>query len=409
MNNPVPFFSVEDRRIAPRGVLLAACFATFSLLPGCGKKAGPPPTPPPAEVSTITIAPESVAVTSELPGRLEAVRVAEVRARVSGILLKKVFTEGSDVKEGDVLFQIDPAPLRAAASRAKAAVARAEATLRQTGAQEARFRKLLSSNATSKQEYDNAAAGADVARADLLSAQAALETAELNLGYATVTAPISGYIGKAAVTEGALVGQNEVTKLAVIQELDTIYFDFTQSSTDWLRLQRALREGTVKGLKEGEANLVLLLEDGSVYAHKGRLLFSDVTVDESTGNVTLRAEFPNPERILLPGMFARVKLEQAVNSAALTIPQRALTRGLAGASTVFLVTPENKIELRTVQTGRAVGDKWIVTSGLAAGDRIVVEGQQKVRPGAEVKPVPFTEPGGGGVATASKKASQQAN
>lgn len=376
--------------LARRTAVAASVVAAASFLAGCGKKEAASGAPPPAEVTVFTVTPEAMPIYSELPGRLEAVRMAEVRARVGGILLHKKFKEGSDVKEGDVLFQIDPAPLEAAAASARASVARAEATLRQAVVQEERYKKLLSSKAISRQEYDNAEAAALVAKADLLAAKAARDTAELNLSYATVTAPISGFIGRAAVTEGALVGEGETTKLAVIQELDVINFDFTQSSTDWLRLQQALREGTIGSAgADAAASVELMLEDGSVYAHKGRLLFSDVTVDPSTGNVTLRAEFPNKERLLLPGMFGRVRIVQAINDKALSVPQRAMMRGAAGTSTVLLVKEDNTVEARSVAAGRAVGDRWIITSGIAAGDRIVVEGLQKVRPGDVVSPRPF--------------------
>ena len=333
---------------------------------------------------------ETVSVTTELPGRIESVRVAEVRARVAGILLRKTFEEGADVKAGDLLFQIDPAPLQAAQNSAKAALARAEASLKQASAQAARYQELVAINAVSKQDYDNAAASQQVYEAEVLAAKAALETATLNLGYTTVTAPISGHIGKAWATEGALVGQGETTKLAVIHQIDPIYFDFTQSSTEAMRLKAALRNGKLKSVAPGQAQATLLLEDGTTYAQAGKLLFSDLAVDETTGMVTLRAEFPNPDRILLPGMFARVKLEQAVNTAAITVPQRAVTRGADTAATVLVVKPDQKVELRTIQVGSPVGDKWVVSDGLAAGETVIVEGLQKARPGATVKPVPFT-------------------
>ncbi len=337
----------------------------------------------------LTVEPESVVVSTELPGRLEAVRVAEVRARVAGILQKKVYEEGSNVRQGDVLFQIDPAPFQAAVNNAAAAVARAEAQLRQAEVQEERYEKLLASKAISKQEYDNAVAAAAVARAEVQAAKANLETAELNLSYATVTAPISGFISKAFVTEGALVGQGETTKLAVIQEMDTIYFDFKQSSTEWLRLQRSILEGKLNGLDNPHESVTLILEDGSVYPHPGKILFSDVTVDPGTGNVTIRALFPNPERILLPGMFGRVKVGLAVKNNAILVPQRAVARGPNGTASVLVVTPDNKVEARSIQATDAVGDRWVVDSGLSAGERVIVEGHLKVRPGATVTTVPF--------------------
>ncbi len=378
-----------------RNTLLA--LGAAGLLAGCGKKedaaAKLAESQPPPEVSVATLASEAIRVTAELPGRLEPVRTAEVRARVSGILLKKAFQEGADVKEGELLFQIDPAPLEAARNSAKANVIKAQANLQLAEVQEARFRKLVGGNAVSQQEADAAKAGADVARAELGVADAALKTSELNLSYATVTAPISGFIGKAAVTEGALVGQGEATRMAVIQQIDNIYFDFTQSSTEWLRLQRAVQEGRFKGLDPKEASVQLLLEDGSVYPHPGRLLFSDVSVDLSTGNVTLRAEFPNPERTLLPGMFARVRAEQAVNTNAVTVPQQAVQRDVSGGATALVVTPQETIEQRKVALGEASGNRWVVLSGLEPGERVVMEGHLKITPGSKVKAVPFAESG----------------
>lgn len=326
---------------------------------------------------------------TELPGRINAVRMAEVRARATGILLKRLFKEGADVKEGDILFQIDPAPLQASLNSAKANLARAEATLRQAKTKAERHQALVEINAVSKQDYDNAVAAAEQSEADVLSAKAAVEMASLSLGYATVTAPISGRIGAAKITEGALVSQVEATQMATIQQLDPIYIDFTQSSTEVLRLRRALKAGQIKSLAPGEAKVTLLLEDGTQYQHPGRLLFSDITVDETTGMITLRAELPNPERLLLPGMFARARLEQAVDTQAITVPQRGITLGAGGTATAMVLTPDNKVEPRMVKMGSAIGNKWIITEGLKAGDRVIVEGLQKIRPGMAVKAAPF--------------------
>ncbi|HEY5296724.1 MAG TPA: efflux RND transporter periplasmic adaptor subunit [Verrucomicrobiae bacterium] len=361
------------------------------MLAGCGKKPQTP-APPPPEVSVMTVQAHALPITTELPGRLDAVRTAEVRARVAGILLKRVFQEGSEVKAGDVLFQIDPAPLQAADDAAKAAQAKAGANLKQTQAQADRYEVLVKINAVSKQEYDNAVAAAAQGNADVLSAKAALETANLNLGYATVTAPISGRIGKALTTEGALVGQNEATELAVIQQLDPIYFDFTQSSTEGLKLRQEFQAGKLESVAPGAAKVTLLLEDGTIYPHEGKLLFSDVTVDPTTGMTTLRAEFPNPDDLLLPGMFARARLEQAVNAHAIEVPQRGVSYGANGEPTVMVVTPDNKVEVRPVTTSAAVGDQWIITSGLKTGEQIILSGFQKVQPGMVVKPVPFESP-----------------
>jgi membrane fusion protein (multidrug efflux system) len=335
------------------------------------------------------MAAEALTLTTELPGRIDAVRVAEVRARVAGILLKRQFEEGADVKAGDVLLEIDPAPLQAILSSAKAVLAKAEANLKQAQAKADRYKALVEFNAVSKQDYDEAAAMALQAAAEVLAGKAGVETASLNLGYATVTAPITGRIGKAKVTEGALVGQNEATPLATIQQLDPIYFDFTQSSTEVLRLRRALEQGKLKSLAPGEAKVTLLLEDGTIYPHPGKLLFSDITVDLTTGMITLRALAPNPEHLLLPGMFARGRLEQAVDSAALTVPQRAVMRGPDGSATVLVVNATNTVEVRVIQAEATRGDKWIVSNGLKPGERVIVEGLQKAMPGQPVTPVPF--------------------
>jgi membrane fusion protein (multidrug efflux system) len=351
------------------------------LLPGCGKKAAPaPPQMPPAAVTFVPATSETVTITRDLPGRIDALRVAEIRARVSGILLKRVFKEGAEVKAGEVLFQIDPAPLEAARDSAAANLAKAEANAQQAQNQVQRFRELVAVNAVSKQDADNSESAVSIAAAETLAARAALATAELNLSYATVTAPISGRIGKAEVTEGALVGQGEATRLAVIQQLDPIYFDFTQSSGDLLAMKKAAPD---------QNKVTLLLEDGSEYAEPGRVLFSEVSVDPTTGMVSLRAEFPNPVRDLLPGTFARGRVVQAVRENAVTVPQRAVTRGAGGMGTVMIVDDSNHAQVRLIQTGDIAGDKWVVTSGLKAGERVIIEGLLKARPGAPVVPEPF--------------------
>jgi membrane fusion protein (multidrug efflux system) len=376
------------QRMKLKKIIVVGMAGMMAVWAGCGRQPAQPQSPPP-EVGVVTIQSEPLPITTELPGRIDPVRTAEVRARVAGILLKQAYREGADVKAGETLFQIDPAPLQAAYDSAKAALAKAEANLKQTQAQADRYKVLVKINAVSKQDYDNAIAAALQGDADVLGAKAALEVASLNLGYATVTAPISGRIGKALVTEGALVGQNEATEMAVIQQLDPIYFDFTQSSTEVLRLRRELENGQLKSVAPGEAKVTLLLEDGTVYSHAGKLLFSDITVDPTTGMITLRAEFPNPDGLLLPGMFARARLEQAVDSQAITVPQRGVTYGPDGKPSVVVVTPDNKVEMRSIAVSAAVDSKWIVTGGLKAGDRVVLEGLQKIQPGMMVKPVPF--------------------
>jgi membrane fusion protein (multidrug efflux system) len=363
--------------------------ALAALLGSCAKKAAPPPPPPPAEVSVIPAASESVNNTTELPGRINPMREAQVRARATGILLKRAFEEGSNVKEGQLLFEIDPLPLQASLNSAKAAMARTEAALKESKARAARYEELVKINAVSKQVYDEAVATLGQNEADLLATRAAVQTAELNLGYARVTAPISGRIGKALVTEGALVSAAEATQLAVIRQLDPVYFDFTQSSTEMLRLRRALENGSLQGVSPGQANVTLLLEDGTAYAHAGKLLFSDIAVDPTTGMVTLRAEMPNPENLLMPGMFARAQIVEGVSTNAVTIPQRTVARGAAGASTVLVVDDQNKVELRNIEIDRTVGTKVVVARGLKPGERVIVEGSQKAPPGSRVNPVPF--------------------
>ena len=371
-----------------------------TLIAACGKSETQASAPPPTEVSVVTIKAAPLGVTNELPGRLESTRVADVRARVAGIVLKRNFREGSDVKAGQVLFQIDPAQFKAAYDSADAQVQRAEATLLQTQLKESRYKPLVATNAVSKQEYDDVVAAAKQAAADLAAAKAARETARLSLGYATVTSPISGRIGRALVTEGALVGQGEATLLATVQQLDPIYVNLTQSSTELLELQRAVANGKLKGAGKNGVKVTLLTEDGREYPRAGKLLFSDVTVDPSSGAVTLRAEFPNPDHTLLPGMYVRARVEQAINEKAIAVPQQAVTRTADGAA-VMVVDANNKVVPRPVETGSAEGNSWVINSGLKEGDRVIVEGLQKVQPGATVKPVPWQQaPANGAAASA---------
>lgn len=376
----------------PHSAIVSFAVLVSLAVSGCGDKpAGAPPGMggmPPPEVGVITIQPEALRLTTELPGRVDAIRVAQVRARIPGIVLQRVFREGSDVKAGDVLFRIDPAPLKALYGSTEAAVARAEATLTTTTLKAERYKPLLQSSAISKQEYDDAIAAQKQAAADVAAAKAQRQTAGLNLGYATVTAPISGRIGRALVTEGALVGQGEATPLAVIQQLNPIYVNVTQSSADLLRLRQSLANGQLKSLAKGEAKVTLVTEDDRPYNQSGKLLFSDLTVDQSTGTVTLRAEFPNPERLLLPGMYVRTRLEQGVASGAITVPQQAVSRTPDGAS-VLVVGPKGEVSVRPVKTASTQGNQWVISSGLQAGDQVIVDGLQKAKPGGTVKPVPW--------------------
>jgi membrane fusion protein (multidrug efflux system) len=370
--------------------LVSAPLLWAAVLPfaACSRPA-PAPAPPPTPVGIVTVAPEKVALVTELPGRINPLRVAEVRARVAGILTKRVFVEGSEVQAGQVLALIDPAPFQATLDSARAALAKAKANLKQYEAQAARYGELAPIHAVSQQEYDNAVAAVDGGKSDVATAQANVVTAQLNLGYATLTAPISGRIGRELVTEGALVGQNEATEIASIQQLDPIYFDFTESSADLLRLRRSVESGQLQKV-DGQVKVTLLLEDGSTYRLAGHLLFSDITVDETTGMVSLRAVIPNPDRLLLPGMYARGRLEQAVDQAALTVPVRGVEHNPDGSASVMVVNAQNQVEVRPVQLGSVQGDKWIVQSGLSAGDRVIVEGLQKIGPGMPVTAVPFS-------------------
>ena len=381
-------------------------------LAGCGKKEQPkgPPMGPP-EVGVIEVKPQSVALTTELPGRTSPYLIAEVRPQVNGIIQKRVFTEGSDVKAGQLLYQIDPATYQAAYASAKANEARAEANLVPARLREERFRDLVKINAVSKQDYDNAYATLKQAEAEVAAGKAAVESARINLAYTRVTAPISGRIGRSTVTEGALVTANQPAALSTIQQLGSVYVDVTQSSSDMLKLNQSLASGLLKRDNAGQAQVKLLLEDGSEYPLIGNLKFSDVTVDQSTGSITLRAVFPNPKQVLLPGMFVRAILHEGINEAAILVPQRGVTRDAAGNPTVMVVGAEDKAEPRVIKVARTVGESWLVSDGLKTGDRVILEGLQKARPGTPVKAVPFGSmpqagpgaPQGGVAAQAQKK------
>ncbi len=342
---------------------------------------------PPPEVGVVTVTPTTVAVVNELPGRLEGVRTAEVRARVAGIVLSRNYREGGEVKAGQLLFKIDPAPYQAQLESAKASLARAEANAVAARLKAERYKPLVAVNAVSKQEYDDAVAAAGQAAADIASAKAAVSTAQINLGYTTVTAPISGRVGRALVTEGALVGSGEATKLATVEQVDPIWVTFTQPASEVMKLQRSIESGKVKGV-DGGARVHLFIEDGREYEQTGKLLFSDMTVDPTTGAITLRAQFSNPKRELLSGTFVRVKIEQGVDENALTVPQRALIRTGQGAS-VLVVGGDGKVASLPVKAPQAIGDNWIVTEGLKGGEKVIVEGLQKVKVGAPAKAVPF--------------------
>ena len=359
---------------------------------GAGPAGAAPAAPPSPEVGVVRIAPEAVAIITELPGRLEPSRMAQVRARVAGILQKRLFTEGSDVKAGQLLYQVDSAPYQASLDSALASLARSEANLLQARTQAERYKPLVEANAISKQDYTNAVAAQKQAEADVASGKAAVATARINLGYASVTAPINGRIGRTMVTEGALVGQGEATQLTMIQQINPLYVNFMQSTADVFKLRKSFESGQLKrAAGKDAADIHVLLEDGSPYPIPGRLLFSDLTVDQTSGQIMLRAEVPNPNGLLLPGMYVRVRLEQAQSDAAILIPQQALIRSAQGDS-VLVVDADGKVAPRQVKVGSSQGNRWVITAGLAPGEQIVVDGFQKIRPNAPVKPVPWQPP-----------------
>ena len=381
--------------IRGRGLGLTV-LATALLLAACGAKEGAPAgggggrSMPPAEVGVLVVAPQSVALQTELPGRVSPVRVAQVRARVTGVVLKRLFQEGSEVKAGQTLYRIDAAIYQTAVDSAAAALGKAQANLTQTAAQAERYKPLVEANAVSKQEYINVVAANQQAEADLASAKASVQTARINLDYATVRAPISGRIGQSLVTEGALVSQTEATQLAVIQQTNTVYVNFTQSTGDVLRLRKALAARQLRDAGNGAAAVRIVLEDGSELPRTGKLLFTDLTVDATSGQITLRAEVPNADGLLLPGQYVRVRLSQAELPAGILLPQQAVTRSNTGDS-VLVVGADGKPMPRQVKVGSSQNGNWVVLSGLQAGEQLIVEGFQKMMvPGAAVKPVPWS-------------------
>jgi len=361
----------------------------LALMSGCDRRQMNQPPPQPPQVSVITVQPQRVKLTTELPGRATAYLIAEVRPQVSGIIQKRLFAEGSDVKAGEVLYQIDPALYEASFNSARAALARAEANLLPMRLKAERYAELVKINAVSQQESDDAGAALKQAEADVEAGKAAVEAARINLAYTKVTAPISGRIGRSSVTNGALVTALQPAALATIQQLDPIYVDVTQSTADLLRMNKNLQTGLLKSSGSAQARVTLILEDGNHYPLPGTMKFSEVSVDQGTSSVTLRAVFPNPKQTLLPGMFVRAVLEEGYNEHAILVPQRAVTRNQAGNAVVTVVGPEEKAEPRMIKVLRTVGEDWLVSEGLEAGDRIIVEGLQKARPGTPVRAVPF--------------------
>ncbi|RRU76335.1 MULTISPECIES: efflux RND transporter periplasmic adaptor subunit [Stutzerimonas stutzeri subgroup] len=354
---------------------LMSILAMAVFLAGCQEEAAPPAQQKP-KVGIVTLQAEPFAVTTELPGRTRAYRIAEVRPQVNGIIQKRLFTEGSDVKAGQQLYQIDPSVYEATLKSAQASVASSKSLAD-------RYAELVKDQAVSKQAYDEA-------RATSLQAEAELERARIDVRYTKVLAPISGRIGRSAVTEGALVSNGQAQELATIQQLDPIYVDVTQPARDLLALRRDLAEGRLQKSGDNAAKVTLKLEDGSDYGHEGKLEFSEVTVDPGTGSVTLRAVFPNPDKVLLPGMFVHAQLVAGMKSEAILVPQQGVTRNAKGEPTAMVVNAENKVELRTIKTERAVGNRWLVGDGLQPGDRVITEGLQFIQPGVEVEVAPAT-------------------
>ena len=369
-----------------RAVVLIAVFLTFT---ACGQsKQGVGPQGGAPEVSVVVMKPERVAIITELPGRTSAFLVAEVRPQVSGIIQKRLFSEGGDVKAGEVLYQIDPATYETAYSGAKAALARAEANVISIRNRFQRYKELVAINAVSQQDYDDVFAALKQAEADVEANKASTEAARINLAYTRVTASINGRTGKSNVTVGALVTANQPTPLTTIQQLDPIYVDATQSSANLLQLKQNLAAGRIKGGSPDQARVKLLLEDGTPYPLEGTLKFSDVTVDPSTGSYILRVVFPNSKHMLLPGMYARALVQEGVAEQAILAPQQGVSRDPKGNPFVLIVDAEGKVQQRVITVDRAIGDKWLVSSGLAPGDQVIIEGIQKVRPGTSVKVVP---------------------
>jgi membrane fusion protein (multidrug efflux system) len=371
------------------------------LLSGCGGEAQPAAQPPPAEVGVLTLVPRSAGIVNELPGRTVAYRVAEVRPQVTGIVQERMFEEGSEVEAGQQLFQIDPATYRVALRSAEAALQRAEARREAARLLQERYEPLRAANAVSQQEYDDAVAQLASAEADVAAARAQVEAARIDLVYTQVLAPISGRIGRTLVTEGALVTSEQATALATVQQLDPIYVDIAQSSVEMLRLQRQIASGELTRDADNQAEVSLTLEDGTEYSERGKLQLTEVSVDPSTGAVLLRALFANPRRELLPGMFVRARLTQAVKREALLVPQRGVTRNQRGEA-VVLIVDGNVVAERIVTAERVIGSEWLITAGLSAGDRVILDGLQRIRPGVEVRAVEIAAPSNAaGTSTAS--------
>ncbi|GKX56970.1 MexE family multidrug efflux RND transporter periplasmic adaptor subunit [Leminorella grimontii] len=372
--------------------LAAALMLSSSLaLVGCDNQSGDGAQRAAPKVEVVTIASQPVNITTELPGRTAAYRIAEVRPQVSGIILKRQFTEGSMIEENQSLYQIDPATYQATYDSAAADLAKAQAQANIDNLTVKRYKPLVGTNFISRQDYDTAVAKARQSDAAVLAAKAALDTARINLEYTKVMSPIKGRIGKSNVTEGALVNANQTTALATVQQLDPIYVDVTQSSNDYMALERELANGTLTKDKGAKAQVSLVFDDGTVYELPGKLEFEDVTVDETTGSITMRAVFPNPKNQILPGMFVRAKVEQGLRPDAILVPQQGVTRNQRGEATVLVVNKDNKVEQKVITTGQSVGSNWLVTGGLDRGEKVIVTGLQKIRVGVEVSASEFSD------------------
>lgn len=372
-------------------VLIAAASTAAILISGCSEPAAQSAPQSPPEVAVIQASPVSLVLTTELPGRTRAHLVSEIRPQVGGILKERLFDEGADVKQGDILYEIDDASYVAARDSAQAALAKAQANLDVANVTARRQAELLKINAVSRQSYDTARAELKQARADVAAAKAVLETAQINLDRTHITAPISGRIGSSAITAGALLSASQAQALTTIQQLDPVYVDLTQSSVQMLELRKALEQGALNSAGEGRARVKLMLEDGTEYVHEGELKFSDARVDPATGMVTLRTVFPNPDLLLLPGMYVRAVLQEGVRADAILVPQRAVTRNPQGQAVALVLNEKDVVEQRTLEVARTVGSDWLIRSGIQAGDRLIVEGVQKVRPGAQATAVAWNE------------------
>ena len=394
-----------ETRAVPAWLALAGAMLALA---ACDEPQAEQAAAPPPRVGVITVQPSPRPYVRELPGRIAPTRVAEVRARVAGIVLERPFRQGADVKAGDVLYRIDPVRFEVELAAAEAALAKAEAVHQQAEQQAKRVERLASGQAASQAQYEVAIANFRQAQADVAARKAEVARAKLDLDYTQVRSPISGRIGRALVTEGALVGQGEATHLATVQQLDPVYADFTQSAGELQQLRRDLESGALEQVAPDAAKVQLVLDDETLYPYPGRLLFSDASVDPSTGQVTLRGEFPNPKGELLPGMYVRVQIVQGTDGDALAIPQQAIQRDDAGGSEVYVVRPDNRAVLKPVRAGRVVDEEWLVLQGLAPGDRVVVEGFQKFEPGDVVDPVPWQAPRSDTTASTSAADTEQA-